>query len=81
MLFNNMENLNLRDYFAAAALTGLVSKTSLYGQSYRKNIAPPGATEQWVVVSGGESSNEIREEVVRLAYEMADKMLDERKEK
>ncbi len=71
---------NLRDYFAAAALTGLVSNTSLYGQTYRKNIAPSGATEQWVIVSSDESSNEIRERVAKLAYEMADKMLDERKE-
>lgn len=69
---------NLRDYFAAAALTGLVSKTSLYGQTYRKNIAPSNATENWIVVSSDEASNEIREEVVKLAYQMADKMLVER---
>lgn len=74
-----MDNINLRDYFAAAALTGLITKTSLYGQTYRKNIAPSNATEQWVVVSNTESSNEIRNDVVKLAYEMADKMLDERK--
>lgn len=74
-----MENINLRDYFAAAALTGLVTKTSLYGQTYRKNIAPSNDTEHWVIVGADEASNEIRDKVVKLAYEMADKMLDERK--
>ena len=73
-----MENLNLRDYFAAAALTGLVSKTPLYGTTQRKNIAPSNATEQWVLISAEENSKELREEVVKLAYEMADMMLEKR---
>ena len=73
-----MENVNLRDYFAAAALTGLVSKSALYGTTQRRNIAPSNATENWVLISAEEKSKELREEVVRLAYEIADMMINEK---
>lgn len=56
--------MSLRDYFAAAALQGLLSNIKI-AESITKSKFPPPFTQEW---HG------------RIAYEFADKMLEARKQ-
>ena len=73
-----MENIELRDFFAAHIMNG---KFDLYSSSYRKNIAPEGKAEEWIIISSEEATTERIKGAAKMAYRIADALINERNNK
>lgn len=68
-----MENISLRDFFAAQLMSGKVF--DFKSSSYRKKISKEGEKEEWILLSAEEATKERIENAAITAYIIADAMI------
>jgi hypothetical protein len=71
-----MNNIELRDFFAAQLMSGNVNK--FYSMAYRENVSQKQGEEEWVQVSAEEATRREIQEAAKNAYIIADAMLKAR---
>ena len=68
-----MENIELRDFFAAELMSGMVN--DFYSAADRKNIAERGKPDNWIQRTAEQVTAERINKAAKMAYIIADAMI------